>query len=278
MFHSHTPKGALEIRNELKYRSLPEQLCLLVLAAIFLSLAGCEDSYGPPRAQKTTQTGASTHISLASEKPDGPTLLVGEVPMPMPAPNGFRRVPANHPLVRLALGELEEDRILLCLFERHPPEVADKNRKALQWRETIQVSTLRKWVDLSISATDFLQVKDSWQGNLAEFNPAALRQFEEAVTGSLADMPEFSYELGKIDSSASHISVLRVIKRTTPDGEVVYEANVASLLWRYGKVLSIVHSKNIDKFEHVQAVVGESVGYLQKLLAADYETRVAGLP
>jgi hypothetical protein len=255
-------------------------LCPLLLALALspvLLLAGCgEDAYGPPRKpQAASGAGAEAGEEDAAAKPGEPVLLVGGVTMPLPAPTGFRRVPVDHPLMRAVQASLEGDELLLCLFERVGGAAGPEDPLG---RESLRVSTLTRWLNMEVSSLDFLKIKQPWQDESAEFNQSALSRFEEAALGRLAAEREFNYNLGMIDSSPLHISFLSVSKRLSPAGEPVYTCECTSLVWRYGKILRISHSKTIDNFGQIQGVVAESVGYLQKLQAIDRSARQAAPP
>lgn len=272
--------------NTLKFKRYLSIICLPPLFALPAALAGCsEESYGPPRsARAAAETGAADVSDTsgawgaadersAQPKPGEPVLVVGDVTMPMPVPTGFKRIPADHPLMRATQSDLDAEETLLCLFERSGEAGPEGSLK----RELLQVSTLRKWLNVEVSSLDFLKITQPWQEESVEFNQSALNVFIEAVQGRLAAEPHFDYNLGLIDSSPLHISFMRVLKQTAPGGEVGYTCSTTSLVWRYGKILSITYNKPIAGFDQIQGVVAESVGYLQKLQAIDRHARLSSI-
>ncbi|MCL1915282.1 MAG: hypothetical protein FWG17_01010 [Desulfovibrionaceae bacterium] len=235
--------------------------------ALFISLcfalaisslsAGCDEkSFGPPPRQ---------NVEVVRQPPsqplEEPTLLVGDVNMPMPVPSGFKRLPAEHPLMLDLQAELGNEETLLCIFER----TADADSQERQVQDLVQVSTLRKWLNAGISTIDFSRLKQPWQEESIVFNQNALVFFEEAARNQLRGQTHFSYNLGMIDSGPLHISFLKVIKHTTPNQQAVYICNTNTLLWRHGKILRLTYNSPIRDFKQIRAVVAESVGYLQKL-------------
>lgn len=276
--------------NTLKSKRYLSLICLPLLFALPAALAGCsEESYGPPRGARAAETG-SPDVSDASgargaaddrsaqPKPSEPVLVVGDVTMPMPVPAGFKRIPADHPLMRATQSDLDAEETLLCLFERGGEAApGEAGSEGTPKRELLQVSTLRKWLNVEVSSLDFLKITQPWQEESVEFNQSALSVFTEAVQGRLAAEPHFDYNLGLIDSSPLHISFMRVLKETAPGGEVGYICSTTSLVWRYGKILSITYNKPIAGFDQIQGVVAESVGYLQKLQAIDRHARLSSI-
>lgn len=246
---------------------------MLAVLLVFV-LSGCgEDAYGPPRKLVNT---AQTQKDFIPAKPSEPVLLVGDVTMPMPAPDGFKRIPNDSELVRAIQGNVPTDEVLLCLFERSGEVAAntDLSVEGLLLRDTLTVSTLNKWLDVEIASLDFLKLKQPWQEDSIEFNQGALVNFEEAVKTRLAAQSEFSYNLGMIDSSPLHISFLKVMKHTGSNNRTIYTCSTTSLLWRYGKIIRLSYSRRIDGFSQIQSVVAESVGYIQKLQTLHRTTRV----
>lgn len=247
--------------------------------------AGCsEESYGPPSGARTP---AAPESPVAAERPapsksSDPVLMVGNLTMPMPAPDGLRRLPGEHPLMRAAQSRLAPGEVLLCVFERagdaQAGQPGDMSPETLLRRELWQVGTLSKWLNAEVSSLDFLKIKQPWQDESIEFNQSALNNFEEAVRDRLAAEREFNYNLGMIDSSPLHISFLRVEKHTAPAGEVIYTCATTSLVWRHGKILRLGYSKPVENFGQIHGVVAESVGYVQKLQALDRSTRLPGIP
>ncbi|MCL1889000.1 MAG: hypothetical protein FWF99_00655 [Desulfovibrionaceae bacterium] len=235
--------------------------------ALFISLcfalalsslsAGCDEkSFGPPPRQN-----AEVVRQTPSQTSEDPTLLVGDVSMHMPVPSGFKRLPAEHPLMLDLQAKLGNEETLLCIFER-TVEVDGQERPM---QDLVQVSTLRKWLNAGISTADFSRLKQPWQEESIVFNQNALVFFEEAARNRLRDQTHFSYNLGMIDSGPLHISFLKVIKHTTPDQQAVYICNTNTLLWRHGKILRLTYNSPIRDFKQIRSVVAESVGYLQKL-------------
>lgn len=248
----------------------------LPAALLVLTCACSEDSYGPPRRVVADSPAASVAAEAEKQqKPTEPVLVVGGVTMPMPVPDGFKRLPLDHPLARARQTAAGSEEVLLCIFERADSAGAAPGLEALLQRDSLQVSTLRKFLDVEVSSLDFLKIKEPWQRDSVEFNQNTLNYFAEAASGRLADAPQFSYNMGMIDSSPLHISFLKVLKHTAPAGEVIYTCSTTSLIWRYGKVLSISYNKLINDFGQIQAAVAESVGYLQKIQAIDRTTRIS---
>lgn len=270
--------------NNLKHIINFSRCSLAALCVMLFVLPACtEDSYGPPRTvQAVAEAENATQPEASVVKPSEPVLIVGDVTMPMPVPTGFRRVPVDHPLMRASQAGLDNDEILLCLFERIGDGAAASSPaldlEALLQRETLQVSTLSKWLNVELSSLDFLKIKEPWQDESVQFNQNTLIHFEEAARGRLEAEREFSYNLGMIDSSPLHISFLKVMKHTAPAGEVIYTCKSTSLVWRYGKILRISYNKHIENFGQIQGVVAESVGYLQKLQTIDRSTRLSSAP
>lgn len=267
--------------NTMKYFSKFSGCGRAVLFALLLALVGCsENAYGPSRKIQAASGAENTAREEASSvNPSEPVLMVGDVTMPMPVPTGFRRIPTAHPLMRSAQAGLAGDEVLLCLFERIGDNAGSTasamTLEALLQRETLQVSTLSKWLNVEFSSLDFLKIKEPWQEESIEFNQNTLNHFEEAALGRLAEEREFNYNMGMIDSSPLHISFLKVMKHGAPTGESIYTCSSTSLVWRYGKILRITYNKHIENFGQIQGVVAESVGYLQKLQAIDRNTRLS---
>jgi hypothetical protein len=237
-----------------------KKTCTLLLTALVIFLtAGCDEkSFGPKTRAPDVDNSSPVKSSL-------PTLTVGDINMPMPVPGGFRRIQAEDPLMFLAQEKLDSEEILLCLFERSgeaevPPLPGDPLN-----RDTLQVSTLRKWVNAQISFQDFLQLKKPWQDESVVFNQKTLSFFEKAAHTYLQEQSSFTYNLGLIDSGPAHISFLKVIKYDAPGKNPVYVCNTTSLLWNQGKILRLAYNRRIIDFNQIQEVVAESVGYLQKM-------------
>lgn len=258
-------------------RSIPA----LLLAVLPLLACGCsEDSYGPPRlaavAVVTQEEETAEPAPAPQQAPTEPVLVVGGVTMPMPVPDGFKRIPQDHPLMRARQAAAGSEEVVLCIFERPQGGASPGlDLEALLQRDILQISTLTKFLDVEVSSLDFLKIKEPWQQDSVEFNQNTLTNFAEAAEGRLADQPQFSYNMGMIDSSPLHISFLKVMKHTAPAGGVIYTCSSTSLIWRYGKILRITYNKPISDFGQIQAVVAESVGYLQKIQAIDRNTRLS---
>lgn len=259
-------------------RNLPATIAVaLLILALMPVLAGCDEkSFGPARldsSSKNTEEAATSGSAAAAlpeaPAPTGPTLTVGNVQMPMPVPDNFKRIPHDHPLTRASQATIGSEETLLCLFEKENGTSADSSLESLLQRDTLIISTLSKWLNAHIPAPDFLKNTRQWQEESIVFNQNILTFFEEAATTRLADHQQFKYDLGMIDSGPLHISFLKVIKHTTPEEEVIYICNTNSLIWRYGKILRVSYNRNISDFSQIQAVVAESISYLNKLLSID---------
>lgn len=263
------------------YGTFGRACCGALLLLLPLAL-GCKDElYGPPRtispAPQTPAAGSSAPV-----KPSEPMLMVGSVNMPMPVPTGFKRISPDSPLMRAVQAGADADEVVLCVFERNSEGASAQavpvlSLEGLLRREILQVSTLAKWLDAEVKAGDFIKLKQPWQDESVEFNQETMTYFEEAAKGRLAAQEEFTYNLGMIDSSSQHISFLQVMKHSLSDGESMYTCSSSSLLWRHGKVLLITYTKHIENFGQINAVVGESVGYIQKLQAIDRSSRAEAL-
>ncbi|MDR2503414.1 MAG: hypothetical protein LBD82_03390, partial [Deltaproteobacteria bacterium] len=240
-----------------------------LLPAVFASVlfiaaaSGCDEkSFGPQPDDRQMEQGQG----LLPPPPDEPTLAVGDLNMPMPVPSGFKRIPAEHPLMRAAQTGLGNEETILCIFERQGENPsAETGMEGLLRRDLLQVSTLNKWMNASISNTDFSRLKQPWQEESIVFNRNTLTFFEDAAMNRLNGQPSFSYNMGMIDSGPLHISFLKILKYTLPGDKVIYICRTNSALWRYGKILNITYNRPIDSFHQIQTVVAESVGYLQKL-------------
>lgn len=267
------------LNTNAKYKIM---LAKLLLALSLLLPACSEDSYGPSRsAEENPADKPATEASVLAEKSTEPVLAVGDAVIPMPAPDGFDRLPGDHPFVRAAQAASGPGEVVLCLFERaddsglRPP--AFITHEEFFRREIFQVDTLGKWLGATISAQEFLKIKQPWQDGAIEFSQSALSNFEVAANGILAGEDTFSYNLGKIDSSSSHISFLKVLKNTGENGDVLYTVATTSIVWRNGKILRVIYYKKIDDFGQIYAVVAESVGYVKKMETADLVDRAARL-
>lgn len=229
---------------------------------VMLLSPGCDEHSFGPQAAPTPAPSADK----AAAPPSVPTLTVGNVSMPLPTPNGFKRIASEDPLMRAAQRGLGSEETLLCLFARSGGDPLDTALPpGTQRQDILQVSTLNKWLHARISPQDFLQLKRPWQDESIVFNQNTLRFFEEAAQSSLRPYPQFTYNLGMIDSSPQHISFLKVVKQSPSEEEAVYVCSTTSLLWRQGKILRLTYNRRISDFSQIRAVVAESVGYLQKL-------------
>ncbi|MDR2051682.1 MAG: hypothetical protein LBQ63_07935 [Deltaproteobacteria bacterium] len=233
---------------------------LLPLAALVIFLTtGCDERSFGPLTRPVKENNDSAPV-----RPSVPTLAVGNVNMPMPVPGGFRRIPAEDPLMSGVQAGLDSEEILLCLFGKAEEEAAPPPENPLN-QDTLQVSTLRKWLHAQISFQDFMQLKKPWQDESVVFNQKTLAFFEKATQSYLREQNGFTYNLGLIDSGPAHISFLKVIKYGAPGKEPVYVCNTTSLLWSHGKILRIAYNRRLADFSQIQEVVAESVGYLQKI-------------
>ncbi len=241
--------------------------CLLALIMV-LPLCGCDEkSFGPPR-QATRQENAEA--AKTQPAPSEPMLTVGNTQMPMPVPTGLKRIPHDHQLMRSVQTTMGSAETLLCLFEKTGEAAApDQTAQNIARRDNLRVSTLTKWLNVSISSLDFLKMIQPWQEQSVTFNQNTFTFFEEAASARLLAEKEFTYNLGLVDSSPLHISFLKIVKHTGPTGQPEYSCITASVLWRHGKVLNITYTRHIDNFDQIQAVVAESISYLNKILALD---------
>lgn len=265
-------------KTMLKADGILGRACFGALLLLLVLTAGCKDDlYGPPRksapAPQDSASGQGEPV-----RPSEPMLIVGGTTMPMPVPTGFKRIPVDSPLMRAVQAGAGTDEVVLCVFERNAEAASGRagpglSLEGLLQREILQVSTLAKWLDAEVTAGDFLKIKQPWQDESVEFNQDTMAYFEDAAKGRLAGEHEFTYNLGMIDSSPQHISFLQVMKHTLPAGEQMYTCSSSSLLWRRGKILRITYNKHIENFGQINAVVAESVGYIQKLQAIDRGSR-----
>lgn len=251
-------------------RNLPVLLVLLLAA----SLTGCfEDAYGPPRKAEVKDKTVEEDVA---PKPGEPVLVVGNTTMPMPAPDSYKRISADNPLVHAIKGGMPHDEVLLCIFEKSTDGLPnnDFSTNGLLRRDIIQVSTLNKWLNVEVSSLDFLKLKEPFQEEAVEFTQATLKHFEDAALTRLAEQEEFTYNLGMIDSSPLHVSFLQVVKHPGSANDSIYVCSTTSLVWRYGKIMRLTFNKHIQEFGQIQGVVAESVGYLKKLQQLDSASRL----
>ena len=238
---------------------------LFLLLGIMLA-GGCDDrGFAPiPRMDIAGSAAAKEQPAPApvASRQEEPTLLVGNLSVPLPVPGGFRRIPADHPLMRTTQASLGSEEILLAIFERAGEAGAEGGRP--EERELLLVSTLHKWLHMNISTADFLTLKQPWQEESVLFNQNVLHYFEEAVETRLHDKRHFVYNLGLFDSSPLHISFLKVIKDGGP-AKNPYVCSTNSLLWHHGKILRISHRSPLGNFNQIPAVAADSVNYLRKL-------------